>query len=845
MITVPTRKSGEPRMTFIDRCMGDEKMVSEFQNKDQRYAVCMSYADRTASIDVEAKHGGQHGKPGPNDPRKTPAKPSERRKGSKKNPPGSAKKPNKNIQMSKGTESKIRNMMEEHNKKVKSKGKGNRASMGALKTVFRRGAGAFSRSHAPNMSRTGWGLARVRAFLYLMRTGRPSNPNYKQDNDLLPNSHPKASEMVEAKMEDYLFRTKEGAKKKSEEIGFKGEIHESTLADGTKLYSPAKTEEEFIKWYRKNDPDAEQEVSAAEYQGRKVTLNKPFRTPKESKKFAVYTKNESGKVVIVRFGDPNMEIKRDDPARRKNFRSRHNCDNPGPKWKARYWSCKMWERSKSVTQLTSGENMEEYEEFYEAEEKSCCDSCADEKVEARMIRKDVFDNPGEAAERAKEIGCEGIHNHNENGDTVFMPCESHDEYKQKTGEKLASYSDDEKEAAYEDEDEMKASYQTDGGCRDGYKKEGNMCVPIAVTCEITVESINAVVEASTGKTVYRISGVAFHSGLNKNNWALTREGAEKVVAQMKGADLTLYHPTIKSGRFTRNMSGTVDESVVGLVTEASISGTKDVYVVNYVADVYREELFSSLDSGLWLRADYGVSIGGTGVPEQIIESEEGRPQMYFGSNFKFDHLAIVHKPAYPNASIETAEKVEIEKMKSASASETFKGDSDDTSSQSNKVILMADENNNNEAVLAEIESLKAEAVLREARIAEFEAAEMTRIEAERESLVAKATELGLKGHDDFTVSTLKSVIASWESSRPEPVTEVKMEEATPAASEPAVASEQPKSVVANYLNGELLKTDEEVYSRAYNAWASAYNKTIDMDSTPALKYDELKKMEMI
>ena len=69
--------------------------------------------------------------------------------------------------------------------------------------------------------------------------------------------------------------------------------------------------------------------------------------------------NESGRVVIVRFGDPNMEIKRDDPGRRKNFRSRHNCDNPGPKTKARYWSCKMWERSKSVTQYTSNEATED------------------------------------------------------------------------------------------------------------------------------------------------------------------------------------------------------------------------------------------------------------------------------------------------------------------------------------------------------------------------------------------------------------------------------------------------------------------------------------------------------
>ena len=83
-------------------------------------------------------------------------------------------------------------------------------------------------------------------------------------------------------------------------------------------------------------------------------LNKPFRTPDGPKKFSVYVKNEKGNVVKVNFGDPNMEIKRDDPKRRKNFRARHNCDDPGPKWKARYWSCKMWEAGKSVTDYTKG-----------------------------------------------------------------------------------------------------------------------------------------------------------------------------------------------------------------------------------------------------------------------------------------------------------------------------------------------------------------------------------------------------------------------------------------------------------------------------------------------------------
>ena len=78
------------------------------------------------------------------------------------------------------------------------------------------------------------------------------------------------------------------------------------------------------------------------------TLNKPFRTPDGPKKFSVYVKNEKGNVVKVNFGDPNMEIKRDDPERRKSFRARHNCDNPGPKWKARYWSCKQWRAGKKV-----------------------------------------------------------------------------------------------------------------------------------------------------------------------------------------------------------------------------------------------------------------------------------------------------------------------------------------------------------------------------------------------------------------------------------------------------------------------------------------------------------------
>jgi hypothetical protein len=86
----------------------------------------------------------------------------------------------------------------------------------------------------------------------------------------------------------------------------------------------------------------EHKIEEAEYRGRKVTLGKPFLTPDGPKKRSVYVKNAKGNVVKVNFGDPNMKIKKSIPARRKSFRARHKCSTPGPKWKARYWSCKAW-----------------------------------------------------------------------------------------------------------------------------------------------------------------------------------------------------------------------------------------------------------------------------------------------------------------------------------------------------------------------------------------------------------------------------------------------------------------------------------------------------------------------
>lgn len=83
-------------------------------------------------------------------------------------------------------------------------------------------------------------------------------------------------------------------------------------------------------------------VHEAEYQGREVSLGKPFLTPDGPKKRAVYVKNPKGNVVKVNFGDKKLKIKKNIPARRKSFRARHHCENPGPRHRARYWSCKAW-----------------------------------------------------------------------------------------------------------------------------------------------------------------------------------------------------------------------------------------------------------------------------------------------------------------------------------------------------------------------------------------------------------------------------------------------------------------------------------------------------------------------
>ena len=278
-------------------------------------------------------------RPGPKSSAQTPAKKSEKKKGSDKNKPGSAGEKGGKITFSDKVIESLKSKVKEHNSKSSKK-----VTLSQLKKVYRRGAGAFSSSHRPGKTRGQWAMARVNTFLKMVRGGKVKDSYRKADQDIAKAS---ANVLIDDGVREENFFTEEdfiAAKldiynyQLQEDPEFTDEMWSTIFIDVDELGF-----EEYV---------SEESWAAEANKGKK--LNKPFRTPGGPKKFSVYVKNEKGNVVKVNFGDPNMEIKRDDPGRRKNFRARHNCSNPGPKTKARYWSCKMWSK-KSVTKVTKGE----------------------------------------------------------------------------------------------------------------------------------------------------------------------------------------------------------------------------------------------------------------------------------------------------------------------------------------------------------------------------------------------------------------------------------------------------------------------------------------------------------
>ena len=109
-----------------------------------------------------------------------------------------------------------------------------------------------------------------------------------------------------------------------------------------------KRQKDFKIVLLKTDKSTFRVMPLSEKDGKKVTLNKPFRTPDGPKKFSVYVKNDKGNVVKVNFGSPekDMDIKRDNPERKKSFRARFKCDEQKDRTSPAYWSCKFWSNTK-------------------------------------------------------------------------------------------------------------------------------------------------------------------------------------------------------------------------------------------------------------------------------------------------------------------------------------------------------------------------------------------------------------------------------------------------------------------------------------------------------------------
>jgi hypothetical protein len=254
---------------------------------------------------------------------------------------------------------------------LKKKSEKSGISYGILKKVYDRGMAAWQGGHRPGTTPQQWAFARVNSFIT-----KGSGTWGKADSDLASKvrSNEEFSKFAEAlEWGTDAMRQKYAADTPGQPTDVQIAAHQTEDAccddcieegsDGSTCWDGYKQVGTKMKNGKSvpncvpvsedvaEEVDWEQVVNEAEYQGKSVKLNDPFRTSDGPKKFGVYTMGPNGKVVIVRFGDPNMEIKRDDPERLKSYRARHGCDNPGPKWKANYWSCQMWRSDKSVSDL--------------------------------------------------------------------------------------------------------------------------------------------------------------------------------------------------------------------------------------------------------------------------------------------------------------------------------------------------------------------------------------------------------------------------------------------------------------------------------------------------------------
>jgi hypothetical protein len=281
---IPSRKDGEDRKAFLSRCMSDNKMQEEYKDNKQRVAVCLSKASEGLDVigQTDFKFYFEEY--------------------------GSEEELNENNFYC-PTEAEYEDFGEETEEWDISVAK-------------------------PGL----WENIRKKKE----REGKNYKPAKKGDPDRPdPEAWKKAQSLWEKTVSEY----EEGQMQREQLMKMNEQLSEiASMLEGVEFEDWTKDMISKSEIYIQNIYDFVEAHKgyAAEYQGRKVQLGKPFRTPKGPKKFSVYVKNDKGNVVKVNFGDPNMKIKKNIPERRKSFRARHNCDNPGPRWKARYWSCRAW-----------------------------------------------------------------------------------------------------------------------------------------------------------------------------------------------------------------------------------------------------------------------------------------------------------------------------------------------------------------------------------------------------------------------------------------------------------------------------------------------------------------------
>lgn len=341
---IPSRKKNEDKDAFVSRCMGNEVMKKDYPDQKQRVAICIQQAtadcDCIESADYELQMEAGYAEEITEENFYIPSeaeyedfgeqteewdfaaerpglweniRKKKERMGKKYKPakPGDPDRPDpkswKKAQSDGGDEMALEQIQKMHDQlmEIVIKLKGMKLSV------------EFQDWTKDMISKAEIYVQNVYDFVKYYEPGKYED-EYTEDEDENETEEPSEIETEEPEMEtESKFQYKDT---------YTGEVftyqrHGIYEKDGRRLVYVGKS---------------------SEYQGRKVTLNKPFRTPNGPKKFAVYVKNKSGNVIIVRFGDPNMTIKKNIPERRKSFRARHNCDTATDKTTPRYWSCKMW-----------------------------------------------------------------------------------------------------------------------------------------------------------------------------------------------------------------------------------------------------------------------------------------------------------------------------------------------------------------------------------------------------------------------------------------------------------------------------------------------------------------------